>query len=479
MKRLLYSRILPLLIFLFMLFWFFLPEIDLLYNSGISLIKQNCLFEKIQHVECKNQIIEIETPKSALFGLKTPMQIIIQSDIEKELIDLDKSKVYRLGAYIKQENESDITAIIRQAFGKLSVHEEIPVILIDSDCGTENCLNKLVAKSDVELEEGYTLIYHINILTTEGKEYFTYVYGTNTDSILGYFIVRISYLILYLLWYAAIFGGAIKGVTWSVIYDSVTKEPISGAIVRIFKEGRLYKTIVSDRTGVIHARVERGKYTINVIKDGYHFPSKNRLKIVDEEYQNLYYGTELEVNNDNSLFKLNIPLDPVSSEYSTEKNIGRGVINTLGGLTTTFDHMNPYILGFISIGQLIVWFDFVETWVFAILSLILISIQFIVKKRFEDQMGIVIDKYGKKLSGIRIDIYEAEWNRLVKSTNTDEEGRYEFILPMGDYYFLVVNNEYKIEGLNYGDKLPVALEGKRGSSLRVNQKIVLEKIVAN
>ena len=105
---------------------------------------------------------------------------------------------------------------------------------------------------------------------------------------------------------------------YGVVYDSISKEPIPLAIVRIYKlidtepglhsnhSRHLVTTVVTDKQGRYEALLESAEYEIEVRKPSFTFPSKIVTSGPDGEYTTLYTG----IISGESISIPDIPLDP-------------------------------------------------------------------------------------------------------------------------------------------------------------------------
>ncbi|TSC91986.1 MAG: hypothetical protein CEN90_101 [Parcubacteria group bacterium Licking1014_17] len=120
---------------------------------------------------------------------------------------------------------------------------------------------------------------------------------------------------------------------WGIVYDSVTKKPVVGAQVEILnKDFHILETRNTDELGRYAFLVgqetlvnEELIFKINVIKDGYKFPS-SRVTSHKDTYniKDVYLG-EFLTHNPKLLVNFNIPLDPSGVEIKPEKTLLRGV----------------------------------------------------------------------------------------------------------------------------------------------------------
>lgn len=99
--------------------------------------------------------------------------------------------------------------------------------------------------------------------------------------------------------------------SWGIVFDSTTKNPIRGAIIRVFNKiyNKLLQTLVTDDRGRFNFLVNPGQYFITVLKPGYQFPSKSNIG---------YKGEVIEVKETDKESSINvqIPIDPKKSQFS-------------------------------------------------------------------------------------------------------------------------------------------------------------------
>ena len=113
-----------------------------------------------------------------------------------------------------------------------------------------------------------------------------------------------------------------KRQTWGVIYNSLNKQPISLAVVRLYQlllngQKRLIATKVTGSDGRYFFLVQpNAKYSLEVTAANFVFPTKHLLdKGKDEVYDRLYQGKEIQFTaEEKPLINFNIPLDSQSNK---------------------------------------------------------------------------------------------------------------------------------------------------------------------
>lgn len=67
--------------------------------------------------------------------------------------------------------------------------------------------------------------------------------------------------------------------SWGVVFDSQTREPVQGVSIKLMDEQRhkVIENTLTDSLGRYVLHVEPGTYYLMAVKDGYHFPSQEKL----------------------------------------------------------------------------------------------------------------------------------------------------------------------------------------------------------
>lgn len=233
------------------------------------------------------------------------------------------------------------------------------------------------------------------------------------------------------------------------VYDSVTKEPISQAIVRIFnEENRIVWSDVTDGKGYFTAKLKDGKYKIVVRAPRYIYPSTVVFGKEDYPVTNVYHGEEFVVSGETEI-NFAIPLDPMETSKLRLKLEGfwtriKFIVNIihvllfLAGITLAFYtyYNSPSVL------SLVVLLLFVPTFFFILRNLL-----------NRDRYGLVIDKSKNPLEGVVVGLRESEFDKIVAKRVTDVRGRYRFLADEGRYYIEILDTGYKVENIKGGNEV--------------------------
>lgn len=228
-----------------------------------------------------------------------------------------------------------------------------------------------------------------------------------------------------------------KKKPWGILYDSVTKNPLAGGLVRLLGEaGNFVDTEITNKFGAFSFVPVAGKYRLEALRAGYSFPSQIVIGDRDGEYDHIYHGGLLELMEDQPVVKSSIPLDP--REVPEEARLRRAfrkhgpVFNLLiltGGLILS----GLTYLAFPAIyNQLVAGFY--------VVTLSLVTADTV---RIERAWGIVKDDAGNPVEAVALSLIEIESGRLVKRRVTNEQGRYQFVAPQGRYKILIASFDWE------------------------------------
>jgi hypothetical protein len=229
------------------------------------------------------------------------------------------------------------------------------------------------------------------------------------------------------------------------VYDSLTKEPISQAIVRIFdiEKKKMVWSDITDTKGYFSARLEPGRYKILVRAVDFTYPSNIVFGKEDYPLKNVYHGQEFEVSGMTEI-NFAIPLD--SAEISKFK-IWREII--LGRIKTFVSILNIFLFVFGLVFAIYLYSKNPYWLTLTVLILYLPSFFLIVRNIFgkKARYGTVKDINGNPVSGLVIGLREVEFDRVVAKRVTDARGRYRILSNKGRYYIEVLDTGYKVENI--------------------------------
>jgi len=267
---------------------------------------------------------------------------------------------------------------------------------------------------------------------------------------------------------SSLLGFRKKGNPAGYVYDSVTKEPISRAIIRVVDtSGKLVATIVSDLYGIFDLNLPTGDYKFNVEASGYTFPSKIVHSTEDLPYENLYFG-EIVNHTSDKLLNISIPMDKIDTELLKEsnasiKNILATLIRILGIIF--------FIFGFVT--TIFALSNNPTTWtlVIFVIYILVISISIYMRISVMKNFGYVKSPDGMLLPGVEIGLIEEEFGTLYAKRVTDEKGRYRFVIPSGKYQLVLLSS-----GLVLNDFKDEVIDIKEGKVGIVKKNLIVSKV---
>ncbi len=230
------------------------------------------------------------------------------------------------------------------------------------------------------------------------------------------------------------FFGLRRPKAWGEVYNSLTKLPIDLAIVRLVDnmKNMVVESKVTDQFGRYFFLPKFGDYKLEVIKNGFIFPSLIMWGSTnDDEKGEIYRGDTLNINDENKAITINLALDP------REELVDSKLIRQLKR-KKLYKKLN--ILGS--------WTGFIATTIaFIVKPTILIAsfigihllVQFIIKRfakpKKPKSYGSIKDKNtGKPIKDVIVRLYSKQYNKLISTQITENKGTYAFMVGRGQYY---------------------------------------------
>lgn len=224
-----------------------------------------------------------------------------------------------------------------------------------------------------------------------------------------------------------------------MIYDSITKQPVDLAVVRIFTtEGKLVTTKVTDTYGRYNFIVGPGSYKIWVQKENYEFPSRTlKDKREDARYNLLYFGKEIVIKNGSTMINYNIPIDIDPKHRSTSALV----------LSSVLHQTQKYIALLGPLLSLMVLF-ITPTLLFAGLFILHLIVYLIFRRIMHTASvktyGYILDAATQKpIKRAVVKLFDTEYNKLLDTHVTDRQGQYNFLVGGNDYFLTVEKNGYE------------------------------------
>jgi hypothetical protein len=246
-----------------------------------------------------------------------------------------------------------------------------------------------------------------------------------------------------------------KKKPWGVLYDSFTKNPLSGGLVRLLSEaGNFIDMEITGNSGAFSFVPRAGKYKLEALKAGYAFPSQQVVGEKDGEYDHLYRGEAIEVFEDQPVVESSVPLDP--------KEIAEGAkIQRLFRKHGPAANMSILIGGLVLSGIAYLAVPAVYNQIVAGFYVVTLSLVTAGTVRTERTWGVVKDEAGNSVEAVALSLVEVASGRLVKRRLTNEQGRYQFVAPKGQYKVLIASFDWERadqRGCYDGSEIAVAEE---------------------
>lgn len=225
--------------------------------------------------------------------------------------------------------------------------------------------------------------------------------------------------------------GRRKRTYWGVVYNALTKMPVDLAYVRLIDSAtkRVYQTKITDIHGRFSFFAQKGRYQLFVAKSGFVYPSTLlALQKDDGKYLEVYHNEAIEVV-EGAHITPNVPLDPRDQPLlSVRKLQWRARVKKLQKVMVV---LGPVIsvIGCILSPSMITG---IAVAVHVILYIAAHRIAFPPKPK---NWGVIYDETTKqpiKMAVARI--FDKEFNKLLDTQVTDDEGRFAFLAAQRQYY---------------------------------------------
>lgn len=233
-----------------------------------------------------------------------------------------------------------------------------------------------------------------------------------------------------------------KRKNWGVVYDSLTKMPISLALVRLYRkeDRRLVQTKVTDRDGRYLIMVkDPGVYYLEVTKLNYDYPTKILgTEKTDTKYLDLYHGEELTIQDKDAAVSVNIPLDVRDKKVKPITAVLRSF---------ALQHLKNVIsyVGLILAVLVLIIYPSIITIAALIFHVIFyVTFRKLLMPAKPKGWGIVYDEKTKQnLNNVVVRLFDMKFNKLLETQLTDSKGRYAFLVGKNVYQILAEKEGYQ------------------------------------
>lgn len=232
-----------------------------------------------------------------------------------------------------------------------------------------------------------------------------------------------------------------KKEKFGIIYDAISKKPVDLAVVRLLhSDGRPFRTTVTDIAGRYAFFAEEGEYRMEVLKNGFRFPSRYEWgQRKDGRYLDLYHGELFRVGSEGAHIIKDIPVAPADKKKS-QQDIFR---DRLAGITSRVFTVGVAIVAAV---VLFIYHGVFELTMFTT-SLVLFWVDRFGVPRKPKSWGIVFDKTtGKPIPNAVVRIFEGKYKKALDYRLTDAEGRYHFLAGTSTYLVTAEKAGYVTSG---------------------------------
>jgi|GEM_PF-613767 len=259
----------------------------------------------------------------------------------------------------------------------------------------------------------------------------------NLGSALG--LLNLLTYLQYLFAQPILLFGKLRKRRWGVVYNSLNKQPIEMAVVRLmhFETKMIVQTKVTDKEGRFYFRAKKGHYYIEVVKPQYDFPTAFLAKKKDDAiYTDLYHGEKINLEEDGEI-AVNIPVDPAQKIETPRKVLYRRLLKRVQHIIA----LSGVVLAFIAL--------IISPSVFVAMVLVLQILFYLLFRQLAIPVkphpwGKVFDAKTKKpINGAVVRIFDKQFNKLLETQTTFNNGKYGFFAEHNTYYITVEKEGYE------------------------------------
>lgn len=233
--------------------------------------------------------------------------------------------------------------------------------------------------------------------------------------------------------------GRKKREKWGIVYNSLSKQPIDLAAVRLIQDQTrlVVQTRVTDAKGRFSFRVRPGMYRLEAVKPGYRFPTvylKDDKEDVD--YLDLYHGEPIEVKEESNL-AVNIPLDPEVKEETPRSVYFKRFLRR-------FQYAFSLISVFVTLGAFIIA---PGIWIACLLVIQILTFFLflrLARPKKPKEWGIVYDQKTRlPLGSAIVRVFDTKFNKLLETQVTNPKGQYGFFAAKNRYFVTAQKQGYE------------------------------------
>lgn len=224
-----------------------------------------------------------------------------------------------------------------------------------------------------------------------------------------------------------------------IVFDASSKEPLDPAYVSVIDTmtGKEVANQITDMEGRFGFVLKKGSYRITAGKTHYQFPSALLAgKTSDEVYINLYFGDTFIVENEDEVTEMNIPMDPLGTDWNQQEKRRMNILKYLIANEKTIARIFNILfsIGF-AVSLIIafyypVWFNLVVVGLYVVILIIRVL-------GYGPISAGKITKSGIPLKNGVVRVYSASLDREISHKVTSESGSYFILTSKADYYLTI------------------------------------------
>jgi hypothetical protein len=248
---------------------------------------------------------------------------------------------------------------------------------------------------------------------------------------------------------------------YGIIFNSVTGKPIDLANIRLIDvHGAAAASAVTDALGHYRLTVSPGEYEVEISKTGFTFPSvflKKRL--VSKTYDNVLPSRRIKIK-DHGIITKNIAVDPPEGTAGRSRVFRRGFV-----LDDNLQLIMAYASPFAALIYPLIQKTSAAAWsIFGVFTAVICYrlTNFLPGK---PAYGVITDaETGEPVERAVARLFDAKFNKLLRTEVTSAKGRYAFLVNRGSYYMTLKKEGYRPVRLNFPhitkDSYPLATDVK-------------------
>ena len=255
--------------------------------------------------------------------------------------------------------------------------------------------------------------------------------------LIPYYLMRGLVGILYII------GKRNRDKEYGYVYDSVTKEPVKQAIVRIYSGDKLVHTDVTGMYGEFGGNIEPGIYTLFVQKPQYSFPSSRIAGSTDMHITNVYNG-RLEILDNTEV----ITAVPIDNNKAKVFDIFKTIVINRASILLQF----VKLLLFVGLLAYSIYAYKTNSTILNLVVLVeygIVGVLLLFSSLGRDiKYGKITNPYDEPVVGLNIGLFEREFGKLQAERITNEKGQYRFIIKPGTYEIRSLTPSYTLQQEN-------------------------------